>query len=364
MNSFMSTPSHLSPSDLMNTFYLRRVTLSDISFLTELFRSLSLMIFHDIEVSYSHSEEIECCHRLWCHLDSVIWYLLYITLKNHIYCTINHCYSLLSSELNDNFEQPWLEEQFWISSYTTFDYTEIILHSSNLILKLQQAEEIFIMKKNNCLQKTIAEEINKSHSHWEPQNEEERDSFTMWKLFTSDQDVIWLIHKHIHQRHFTSVSFTEGNYKSFFLRRVWLTDNAVRILLKADIINSTCNTCWTLNFNINDEVREGPFTGRAHFGLLSLNEHRKLQIFLNYSLHRDHDLSDPDILSVITLFKVTINSSASLKSSSVMQTTPVKQIKKPVFDTLAKLNTSAKKIIMLKALIIITLKLSFLTILH
>ena len=153
-----------------------------------------------------------------------------------------------------------------------------------------------------------------------------------------------------------SAGFTERRYKAFFLRRVRLADNAVKILLKADIINSTCNTCWTLDFNINSEVREEPFTGRTHFDLLSLNEHRKLQIFLNYSLHRDHDSSDPDILSVITLFKVIINSSVSLKLSFIMQTTSAKQIKKSVFDTLVKLNTSVKK-----TLIIITPKLSVYT---
>ena len=46
------------------------------------------------------------------------------------------------------------------------------------------------MKKNNWLQKTIAEEINKFCLHWEPQNEEGNNSFAMWKLFTSDQDII------------------------------------------------------------------------------------------------------------------------------------------------------------------------------
>ena len=330
--------------NLMNTSHLRRVTLSDANFLTELFSALSLTVFNNIQVSYPHGEEIERCHRLWCRLDSAIWYLLYTTLKNHTYCTINHHYSSLSSRSDGNLASLWLDEQFQISSYITFDYTEIILHPSNLILKLQQAEEVFIMKKNNWLQKTIKEEINKSHPHWEPQNEEGDNSFTMWKLFTSDQDVIQLIHKHIRQGHFTSAGFTEGRYKAFFLRRVRLADNAVRILLKADIINSTCNMCWPLNFNINDEVWRKPFTGRrAHFDLLSLNEHRKLQIFMNYSLHDDHDPSDHKILSVITLFKVTVNSTTSSEPSSVMQITPVKQSKKPVFNDLVKLNTSVKK---------------------
>ena len=149
-----------------------------------------------------------------------------------------------------------------------------------------------------------------------------------------------------------SVSFTERRYKAFFLRRVRLTDNAVRILLEADIINSTCNTCWPLNFNINDEVWKRLFTGRrTHFDLLSLNEHKKLQIFMNYSLHSDHDLSDHEILSVIIFFKVTVNFTTSSEPSSVMQITPVKQSKKFVFDTLVKSNTSVKK-----TLIIITSK--------
>ena len=176
--------------DLMNTSHSRRVTLSDANFLTELFSALSFTVFNNIQVSYPHSKEIEHCHCLWCRLDSAIWYLLYTILKNHIYCIINHCYSSLSFRSDGNLASLWLDEQFQISSYITFDYTEIILHSNNLILKLQQAEEVFIMKKNNWLQKMIKEEINKFCFHWESQNEESDDSFAMWKLFISDQDVI------------------------------------------------------------------------------------------------------------------------------------------------------------------------------
>ena len=123
--------------NLMNISFLRSVTLSDAHFLTALFCTLSLTVFDNIQVSYSHSEEIECCNCLWCCLDSVIWYLIYTTLKSHIYCTINCHYSSLSSEPDSNLEELWLCEQFHHSSYITFDYSDIILHFSNLLLKLQ-----------------------------------------------------------------------------------------------------------------------------------------------------------------------------------------------------------------------------------
>ena len=51
-----------------------------------------------------------------------------------------------------------------------------------------------------------------------------------------------------------SDSFAEGRYKSFFLRRACLTDNAVSILIEADITNSVCNSYWSLDFNTNSEV--------------------------------------------------------------------------------------------------------------
>ena len=91
---------------------------------------------------------------------------------------------------------------------------------------------------------------------------------------------------------------------------------------------------------------------QAHFRHLSLDEHEKLQIFLNYSLHGDHDLTDSDILSATTLFKSTVNLSTSSKSFPAMQTTLSKSIKKSVFDTLIKLNTPAKKTATPKPLII------------
>ena len=69
-----------------------------------------------------------------------------------------------------------------------------------------------------------------------------------------------------------------------------------------------------------------------------------MQIFLNYSLHGDHDFSDSDILLTTTLFKMmTVNFSAFLKSSSAVQITSAKSIKKSVFNTLVKLSTSVKK---------------------
>ena len=91
---------------------------------------------------------------------------------------------------------------------------------------------------------------------------------------------------------------------------------------------------------------------RTHFRHLSLDEHEKLQIFLNYSLHRDHNLTDSDILSATTLFKSTVNLSTSSKSFFIMQITLSKPIKKSVFNMLIKLNTSAKKTATSKPLII------------
>ena len=64
---------------------------------------------------------------------------------------------------------------------------------------------------------------------------------------------------------------------------------------------------------------------------------------MNYSLHGDHDPSDHEILPATTLFKVTVNPTTSPEPSSAMQTTPAKQSKKPVFNDLVKLNTPAKK---------------------
>ena len=202
----------------------------------------------------------------------------------------------------------------------------------------------------------MTEKINKFCFYWQSQDSEGDDSFTEWKLFTPDSDVIQLIWKHIHQGKFTSVSFAEELYKSFFSKRVWLTDNAVSILIETDIINSVCNMYWSLNFNINSEVWGRLSVRQTHFRHLSLNEYEKLQIFLNYSLHEDHNSTDSDILLIITLFKSTVNLSISLRFSSVMQITSLKPIKKPAFDMLTKSNTSAKKTATSKPFIIITLK--------
>ena len=68
------------------------------------------------------------------------------------------------------------------------------------------------------------------------------------------------VREHIRQGRFTSAGFAEGRYKEFFLIRVRLADNAVEVLVEADITNSTCNTNWTLDFNTNGGVHRGPFT--------------------------------------------------------------------------------------------------------
>ena len=72
------------------------------------------------------------------------------------------------------------------------------------------------MKKNNRLQKAIAEEINKSRELWHSSHGEGGDSFTDWKLYAPDNEVIQAIHGHIRQGGFTSSGFAEGRYKEFF----------------------------------------------------------------------------------------------------------------------------------------------------
>ena len=71
-------------------------------------------------------------------------------------------------------------------------------------------------------------------------------------------------------------------------------------------------------------------------------------MFLNYSLHEDHDSIDLNILPSTTLFKTTVNLFTSSKFFSVMQITSAKFIKKSAFDTLMKSNTSVKKTAMSK----------------
>ena len=106
---------------------------------------------------------------------------------------------------------------------------------------------------------------------------------------------------------------------------------------------------WSLDFNTNSEIWEELFMRQTHFRYLSLNDHEKLQVFLNYLLHRDHDFTDSDILS--STFKTTVNLFSSLKSFSVMQIISVKLIKKSAFNILMKLNISVKKITTFKNLI-------------
>ena len=147
---------------------------------------------------------------------------------------------------------------------------------------------------------------------------------TEWKLYTPDNEVIKAIHEHLWQSRFTSAGFTEECYKEFFFWRVCLADNAVRILVEADIMNSICNINWMLDFNINDEVCESPSARWANFEQLSLNDCSKLQIFLNCSLHDKHDSHDSDILSATALFKLTAAAALFTEESLSSQTTSVK----------------------------------------
>ena len=226
----------------MNLPSVKLISLSDAQSLTGLFAFLSVTVISSILQSNFYSKVIEHCHWIWLLVDSLICYLIYITLNTQTICIISWCYSSFTLKTDQDKTEPWRSELFQRSLYLTFKPDEITLYSVDLFSKLKQAEENFIMKKNNCMQKAMTEKINKFCFYWQSQDSEGDDSFTEWKLFTPDSDVIQLIWKHIHQGKFTSAGFAEELYKSFFPRRVWLADNAVSILIKADIINSVCNT--------------------------------------------------------------------------------------------------------------------------
>ena len=130
--------------------------------------------------------------------------------------------------------------------------------------------------------------MNKFCELWNSQYNEREDDFAAWKLYVSDNEIIREIHKLIQWGNFTSEGFAEGCYKDFFLHHACLADNAIRVLIEMNIMNSTCNINWTLNFNINSEVWKRLFTWRTHLNQLSLNDHSKLQIFMNYLLSEKH----------------------------------------------------------------------------
>ena len=187
------------------------------------------------------------------------------------------------------------------------------------------------MKKNMHLQKVIAEEMNKFCKLWNSWHDEEGDDFAAWKLYASDNEIIRGIHELIQWSNFTSEGFAEGHYKDFFLHHVCLADNALRVLIEVNIMNSICNISWTLNFNMNSEVWKRSFTWRTHLDSLSLNDHSKLQIFMNYLLSEKHDLNNADILSAITLYKLTAVADTFTVASSFIWTqsaTSVTSVKK------------------------------------
>ena len=136
---------------------------------------------------------------------------------------------------------------------------------------------------------------------------------------------IFILCEFIHWGLFITADFTEEKYKEIFSHCVHLADNTVRILMKADIINMICNTYWPLNFNTNRGVCEGSSACWTHYSSLSLNEHDKLQIFLNCSFHGKHDLTDSKILPITTLFKnITVIDSKSDIFSVILTLTSTK----------------------------------------
>ena len=205
------------------------------------------------------------------------------------------------------------------------------------------------MKKNMHLWKVIAEKMNKLHELWNSWHDEEEDDFAAWKLYALNNELIREIHELIQWGIFTSEGFAEGCYKDFFLHHVCLADNTVRVLIEVNIINSACNTNWTLNFNTNSEVWEGLFTWRAHLDQLSLNDCSKLQIFMNYLLSDERDLNDSDILSAITLYKLTAAADTSTVASSssvwTQSATSVTSAKKAASIDLTTCTASFKNLI-------------------
>ena len=309
----------------MSSYFLGPITVSDARSLSVLFNWLPSLLTERLQLL--HDEEVKLCTDLWNYTDSSLHYLLYLSLdlSTHLIIERHYCTLLPSDETN---KEPWSNNPFWITLYAAFSSEDITLQSVDLVATLQLTEQNFIMKKNNCLQKIIAEEINKFCELWHSTHDEGGDSFTEWKLYAPDNEVIRAIHEHIWQSQFTSSGFTERCYKEFFLWCIHLADNAVRILVEADIMNSICNINWMLDFNINGEVHEGPSARWAHLRQPSLNDHSKLQVFLNCFLHGEHDSHDSDILPATALFKLTAAAEPFTEESTSSQATSAKSTKK------------------------------------
>ena len=161
---------------LMSDYFLKPITVSDTHSLSTLFNRLSSLLTERLQLH--HDEEVKLCTDLWNYTDSLLYYLLYLSLDYHTHLIIEcHYHLLLPSD--DTSEELWTNNPFWIILYTAFSSEDITLQSVNLIAALQLAEQKFIMKKNNQLQKIIAEEINKFCKLWHLNHDEEEDNYWM-----------------------------------------------------------------------------------------------------------------------------------------------------------------------------------------
>ena len=304
-----------------------KIVLLNAQSLTDLFHTLPTQVSVHLWGWLSHIKEIDLCNIIWPNLSPAIPHLLYITLDENTHHAVDEAYRQFSSlrgsdSPSDASSDLWPSNSFRVAPYALFSSTQIDLQPVELLSELIKAEHTVMMKKGRQMQKIIQEEMNWTHTLWKAGDEEGGDNITEWKLYASDPVQILILREFIHWGSFITAGFTEGKYKDIFSRRVRLADNAVRILMKADIINMTCNTYWPLNFNINGGVREGSSACWTHFSSLSLDEHDKLQIFLNCSLHGEHDFTDSKILPITTLFKnITVVDSKSDTSSAMLTLT-------------------------------------------
>ncbi|MCJ1259105.1 hypothetical protein MMC24_006940 [Lignoscripta atroalba] len=310
-----------------------KIVLPNAQSLADLFHTLPTQVSARLRGRLSHIEEIDLCNTIWPNLPPAIPHLLYTTLDENTRHAVDEAYGQFSplggsGSPSDASSDLWPSNPFGVAPYALFSPTQIDLQPVELLPELIEAEHTVMMKKGRQMQKTIQEEMNRTRTLWKAGDEEGGDNIAGWKLYAPDPAQIPILREFIRRGSFTTAGFAEGKYKDIFPRRVRLADNAVGILVEADITNTTCNTYWPLDFNTNGGVRGGPSARRTRFGPPSLDEHGKLQIFLNCSLHGEHDPTDPKILPTTTLFKnTTVVDSKSDTSSAMPTPTPTRTTK-------------------------------------
>ena len=143
---------------LISSYFLESITISDAHSLSTLFNQLLSQLIKQLQLH--HDKEVKLCTDLWNYTDSSLHYLIYLSLdfSTHLILEHHYCLLLLSAEM---YKELWMNNPFWITFYAAFFSEDITLQSVDLDAALQLAEQKFAMKKNNHLQKFIAEEINK-----------------------------------------------------------------------------------------------------------------------------------------------------------------------------------------------------------